>query len=257
MKALHVRLLSLGMTVLSGCTAAPTPPSPAPAPVRGPPPGLVLPAPLPPRPQAGLPPRMPPQQGGHVGAAGAANVDWQFTGAPRDGLDTMRATMSPRGYDNPGQNFIYWAFQGYFVQGQGWYVGLQPSGEFGKTALFSVFGEGSTPLDPACKAGADNGAGTHCHIPYPWDTGRAYQFVVTLVAGNAGTSTWQGSVQDLATGATTVIGAIGVTAAHGYLKASGVNFLLDALAPRRKSVRARNVVFQVEGRRSWAVRSDL
>ena len=171
-----------------------------------------------------IPPRWPAVPGKLAGAPGSSSVDWHFPGAPHEGIDLIRVAMSPRAYDNPEHNAVYWAFQGYFTQGEVYYFGLQPNGQYGKTALFSVFGKGSSPRAPSCKPGADNGSGTSCHIPYAWESGHAYQFVVALVAADADNSTWQGTVEDLATGVVTVIGDVEVTSAHGLLKAAGGNF---------------------------------
>lgn len=158
------------------------------------------------------------QAGTNLGHTGSANVSWEYPGAPADGLDAMRITMSPQSYANPDKNFVYWAYDSRFVHGETYYMGLQPNGEYGKTALFSIFGPGSSSASAACKAGADDGAGTSCHIHYPWELKHSYQFTVALVKEDAATTTWEGSVTDLSTQVRTVIGDITVSSARGYLR---------------------------------------
>jgi len=173
-----------------------------------------------------VPPRAPARQGINAGKKGSPNVGWLFDGAPADGLDAVRVTISPRTYQEPhGKNFVYWAFDSVFAHGETYYVGLQPNGEYGKTALFSIFGPGTSSKSSSCKQGADYGAGTSCHIPYDWQTGRAYQLTVQLVAAGNGTTTWEGAVNDVSSGARNVIGAVTVGSARGYLAPWGLTFV--------------------------------
>jgi len=181
--------------------------------------------------QAAIPhPRVDIPQKGEVlagirqGGKGATNVGWLYPLEPHKGFDAVRVTVSPRLAARGDQNFIYWAFDSVFMDNETWYVGLQPNGEFGKTALFSVFGKGSYPKSAACKSGADGGAGTHCHIHYEWQLGHSYEFTVALVAANAELSTWEGAIFDLTSGERTLIGDIDVPSARGYLKAEAMTF---------------------------------
>jgi hypothetical protein len=159
-----------------------------------------------------------PQPGENLGHRGAANVSWTYPDAPADGLDAMRITMSPESYADSDQNFVYWAYDSRFMSGETYYMGLQPNGEFRKTALFSIFGPGTSSSNPNCKAGADNGAGTSCHIHYAWELHRNYQFTVVLLTKTANTTTWEGSVTDLVTQVRTVIGDITVPSSRGFLR---------------------------------------
>jgi hypothetical protein len=172
-----------------------------------------------------IPPKSPVQLGQNLGKKGSPNVGWLFNGAPADGLDAVRATISPRAYFNPGKNFIYWAFDSVFVHGETYYAGLQPNGEFGKTALFSVFGPETSSKSKACKVGADYGAGTSCHIHYDWQLEHSYQFTVALVGTAGRTTTWEGAVVDVATGVRTVIGDITVGVSRGYLAPWALTFV--------------------------------
>ncbi len=203
--------------VVDGCLPAPAP-GPSAAVQAATPPGAI---PIQP---TGLLPHPGPLPAINVGKSGSMSVGWLFAGTPSDGADGFRVTLTPSVLENPAGNMIYWAFEGYFHDGSTWYMGLQPNGQYGQTALFSVFGKDTTPLAPACAAGADGGAGTHCHIHYPWELGRSYELIVRLARGDSQTMVWEGAVADLASGAVTVIGDFGVSAARGLMRAEGVTF---------------------------------
>ena len=197
-----------------------TPPQAAPSPAVQ---DATPPAAIPIQP-TGLQPHRGPLPSINAGKSGSMNVGWLFAGTPGDGADGFRVTLTPSVLENPGGNMIYWAFEGYFHDGSTWYMGLQPNGQFGQTALFSVFGNGTSALAPACAAGADGGAGTHCHIPYPWALGRSYEFIARLARADSQTMVWEGVVADLATGVVTPIGDIGVSAGRGLMRAEAVTF---------------------------------
>jgi hypothetical protein len=168
-----------------------------------------------------IPPKVGPLPGQAVGPKGGApHVGWKYPGALPPGFDAVRITMSPQSFAAGKANAIYWAFDSVFQDGSTYYTGLQPNGQYGETALFSVFGPGATPRAPYCKSGADNGPGTSCHIPYAWELGHQYELTVALVDGDAQTTTWEGAVFDLATGVRTLIGDITVPASRGLLKSS-------------------------------------
>ena len=168
-----------------------------------------------------LPPHGPLLPGIHTGAGGSVNVNWQYANAPHDGVDAFAVTMTPMVLENVPSNLTYWAYEGEFLDKQAWYMGIQLAG---KTALFSVFGAGAVPLTAACKAGADNGPGAGCHLPYEFTLGHSYQFMVRLKSGDSATWVWEGVVADLSTGAMSVIGDISVPASRGLLHALGVSF---------------------------------
>jgi hypothetical protein len=165
------------------------------------------------------PPKVGPLRSTPVGPKGGApHVGWKYEGTLPPGYDAIRATISPQSYAAGAENKIYWAFDSVFQDGQTYYTGLQPNGQYGKTALFSVFGPEAYPRTPYCKSGADNGPGTSCHIPYDWQLGREYELTVALVDGDAQWMTWEGAVFDLTTGERTLIGDITVAASRGLLK---------------------------------------
>jgi hypothetical protein len=177
-----------------------------------------------PHPHVPLPPRPPAEDGLQSKSKAAPYAGWLFPTEPHKGFDALRVTMSPRDCPTPEKNSIYWAYDGNFLDNSTWYEGLQPNGEFGRTALFSVFGPGTEAKHANCKSGADGGAGTHCHIHYDWQVGHSYEFTVALVAADGELSRWEGAIFDLATGARTVIGEIAVPASRGHLKAVGMTF---------------------------------
>jgi hypothetical protein len=158
-----------------------------------------------------------------VGGTGAPNVSWTMPGAPSTGLTTVQATFVPTVADGGTSNKIYWAYSSSLVGGNSWYMGIQPNNSLGKTALFSVFGEGTTPVGAACSTGADGGAGSKCHMPYPFQLGSSYTMRATRVAATATDATWEGSIRDDASGVWTTIGSIKVNVT-GLLRPTGVTF---------------------------------
>ena len=169
-------------------------------------------------------------EGKDAGNTGASAIVWKFAEMPRTGFDTLRIVISPRELVEK-DNFVYWAYQDWFMNGMPFYFGLQPNGSFrngetGKMALFSVFGPGSSSQNGDCFGSADGGAGTSCHLHYDWRSNDRYEFTVALVAEDAATMTWEGSVYDLDQGKGKMIGRITVTRDHGYMKPfGGVSFV--------------------------------
>ncbi len=177
-----------------------------------------------PHPQEPVPEKPAEQPGINPGKKGATNAGWLFPLEPHQGFDTLRVTMSPRFAKDIDHNFIYWAYDSTFIDLSTWYVGLQPEGELGRTALFSVFGQGTQPENANCKSGADGGAGTHCHIHYEWQLEHEYEFQVTLKEVQGDRAIWEGSVLDLSSNQRTLIGDISVPASRGYIRAAANTF---------------------------------
>jgi len=168
------------------------------------------------------PPPKTPVAGSCVGCPGAQNIGYSIPEQPISGFDALKFTMTPM-TDKPKPNnepplSYYWAYQDNFVgSGNTFYFGLQPQGEYGKTALFSVFGEG-TSSDPGyqyCKPGADAGSGTSCHIPYEWSVGKDYDFTVTLAKVDGDEKTWEGRVYDVESNLSMLIGKVTVKSSTG------------------------------------------
>ncbi|MGR9108205.1 MAG: DUF3472 domain-containing protein [Gammaproteobacteria bacterium] len=162
--------------------------------------------------------------------SGAQGIYYSFENEPVSGFDAIKFRMRPM-TDHPDNNTLayYWAYSDYFVGSQNLlYFGLQPRGQHGKTALFSVFyaGTSADPSTPQCKPGADNYPGTNCHIGYPWSVGKDYDFTVTLAKVERGKETWEGRVYDVATKQSTLIGKIIVASTTGIGK-EGNHFAFD------------------------------
>jgi len=132
-------------------------------------------------------------------------------------LETVSYPLTVLANANAGASW-YWADEVQFADGSIAYMGLQPNGQYGKTALFSVFGPDTVGLGAGCASGADGGTGTSCHIPYPWDVGKTYVFTITLTSSAAGQETWQGTVTNTATLRRTTIGAWTVAASRGLIE---------------------------------------
>ena len=118
----------------------------------------------------------------------------------------------------------FWSQQSAFNHTGVFYMGLQPNGEYGKIALFSFFGKGITSSFHACKSGADDGNGMSCHIPYAWEMGHAYRFLVQQTSQGAtkGTTTWTATVTDTATNKPVTIGVVSVPASWGLIAPGNV-----------------------------------
>lgn len=171
-------------------------------------------------PVPGTPTRTPAANVNTASSTYATNMYYSISGRPDNGFDAINFTMRPMTdmSDMTGVPLsYYWAMQDTVVGANTFYFGMQPDGEYGKTALFSVFGTGtsSDPDDSYCKNGADGGSGTSCHIPYDWTVGNAYDISVTLIGQSATQSEWEGRITDLATGTSTLIGDIVITSTNG------------------------------------------
>lgn len=173
------------------------------------------------------------------GCPGAQNIDYATKGQPGSGFDAVSFRMRPlSGQDSDGVNApqaYYWAYYNFFTNsGNPFYFGLQPEGAYGKTALFSVFGNGTSAssTDQYCQPGADTGAGTSCHIPYDWAIGKDYDFMVVMAdttdpnkGDTTGATTWEGYVYDVESQQTTLIGSITVQSSTGI--EAGPNMAFD------------------------------
>ncbi len=159
-----------------------------------------------------------PYQGNCAGCPGAPGAYYAYPPGPRTGYDALEFTLSPQTFQGtPKQADYYWAYQDTFQTGNTFYFGLQPGGQYGKTALFSIFGQG-TKYEPSykyCFKSADGGAGTSCHIPYPWLLKHFYDFTITLVGQNKTSRTWEGRVYDDNARTSTLIGDITVKSLNG------------------------------------------
>ncbi|SNB61598.1 hypothetical protein SAMN07250955_102295 [Arboricoccus pini] len=124
----------------------------------------------------------------------------------------------------PGANTRwYWALWAQFEHGPGFYVGLQPDGQFlnsppGKKAVFSFFGADTQGLTPNCTAyGRDKRAS--CRLPFDWKTGETYRFAVKRAPGpSSDTIAWTATITARSSGVTTPIGTVSVPASYGNIQ---------------------------------------
>ncbi len=142
------------------------------------------------------------------------------------GFDTYQWTMEVQSLGTTPKPYWYWAQQSYFQSTGVFYFGLQPNGQYGKTALFSFFGDGTSSSYPSCATGADTGSGTSCHIAYPWKIGRSYTFTVVKgeTSPSAGTTSWSAQVEDSVTGESTTIGVVQVPTTWGLIQPGNLVF---------------------------------
>lgn len=160
-----------------------------------------------------------PASGGTPG--GMAAVDYDLAAAPARGLETLSYPLTVL-RNASATAYWYWADEFNFTAKGTAYFGLQPNGQYGRTGLFSVFGQGTAKRRSWCVNGADAGPGTSCHIRYRWVVGRTYRLTVRLSSQAKSTRTWLGTVRNLASGVTTTLGAWSVPRSWGLLqRASG------------------------------------
>jgi hypothetical protein len=126
--------------------------------------------------------------------------EWEFT----------PLTESPEGY--------FWAFQQGFVDGEGFYVGMQhPTEGKEKLLLFSVWSALGASADSTdggwCQTFGGEGEGYSCRRYYDWVVGRTYAFRVAKVSEG-----WWGAwMKDTVTGEEIYFGKIQVPQAWGGL----------------------------------------
>ena len=146
-----------------------------------------------------------------------------FSAPPVAGFDKYEWTFRVEDYagDRPPW---YWAQQNAFQSTGTYYWGLQVAGPYGLTALYSFFGAETHSSYLYCETGADGGSGTTCRIPYKWIEGRDYKFTATLEGEYPSRSKqiWSGTITDLTTGVTTVIGVVAVPRSWGLVRPGNI-----------------------------------
>lgn len=142
-----------------------------------------------------------------------------FTKPSIAGYDKYEWTLQPLELHSKPKPYWFWSQQSSFNHTGVFYMGLQPDGEYGKTALFSFFGKGTSSSFHACVTGADGGSGMSCHIPYAWKLGHTYRFLVRQTSQDASkaTTTWTATIADTATNHPVTIGVVFVPASWGWI----------------------------------------
>jgi hypothetical protein len=177
--ALTAALCGCGSSSSSKTTGSSAPPSPPPATVvvpNGPASGVWNPS------------------GAGGGNQASEYFDWNTPAAETAGYTRLYQTFQIQ--QEASGAYLFPSSQWGLGDGDAFYFGIQLNGQYGKTALFSFFGDGSTSADSNCFAGADAGSGTSCHIPYTWQFGQPYTFAIQRDSTTATTETWSGWIND-------------------------------------------------------------
>lgn len=101
--------------------------------------------------------------------------------------------------DFPAAGGYRFARQFGFLARDDWaYLGLQPYPDGTMHVLFSIFGPGAEPVDPAtCRTGTDGVPGATCELTgLPVERGHRYELTVARDEPAEGKTTWRGSVRD-------------------------------------------------------------
>jgi hypothetical protein len=149
-------------------------------------------------------------------------------------LDSVRSDLVIE-HDIPRDGY-YWAHQFSFVGGHGGYIGMQAHGgfqlnppggavEITKMAIFAVSavgiaGELGDVASPNARVYSDfdGGSGVNIHVKYDWVPCHTYRMTVAHDGTELNGERWYaGSITDMATGVTTRLGRIRVTAESGKL----------------------------------------
>jgi uncharacterized protein DUF3472 len=156
-----------------------------------------------------------------------------YVNMPTGNLTNISHDLTINNVPNLGSATYFWSKQFYFMSGpsgQGGYIGLQGIDK----AVFSIFDYASTEASPICdvvQSGFDGGVydepGTSCIIDYPVVQGDSYRLQVTDIGQDSQGINWQGSVENLTTGQTTVIATVNVAASWGDLTGSFIVWTED------------------------------
>lgn len=164
-----------------------------------------------------------------AGCVNAQNVEYTAKGLRGDGFDAISFRMRPLSepaQDSDGAPHAYfWAYHSYFSHtgNNSFYFGLQPAGQFGKTALFSVFGAGAS-VSPGSRYCISGESVTSCHMPFEWELGKDYDFVLLTAKTVDNRTTWEAYVYDVEHQKNTFIGAVDVANAPGIGQGPSVAF---------------------------------
>ena len=169
-----------------------------------------------------------PVAGACAGCVNAQNVEYAAR-QRGDGFDAISFRMRPLSepaLDSDGAPHAYfWAYYNFFSHtgNNSFYFGLQPAGQFGKTALFSVFGAGAS-VSPGCRYCISGESVTSCHMPFEWEIGKDYDFVLLMSKTVDNSTTWEAYIHDVEHQKNTFIGAVNVENASGIGQGPSVAF---------------------------------
>ncbi|OAQ98077.1 hypothetical protein LLEC1_03155 [Akanthomyces lecanii] len=161
-------------------------------------------------------------------------LSWSFPEAqqPQDGLNdvTFPFDLSKA----PHEEGFYFAQQ-FFFNGveSGAYTGLQPRPDNSSGsvihAVFSSFIKGTTFNSPLCDAGADGGDGVSCAVEFTGDYSHKYECIVETTDEG---STWRGTVVDIVSGESHVMGEWTLPKKAAGIQAHGAGFVEYYIYPR-------------------------
>jgi hypothetical protein len=155
-----------------------------------------------------------------VQAAQAQNVNLYTNYRAQDrnwNLDTV-----VRIDDAGGTWGFFWAMNGSFENGDGWYIGLQENPEHGRQAIFSVW----NARDAVCSTSGyrvdfgNEGSGVSCRRTLPWHEGTRYRLRVWQLDGEW----WGGWLVNDDTGAEYFLGKIRAPSGAGALGPNVTDF---------------------------------
>ncbi|MFG6447849.1 DUF3472 domain-containing protein [Roseateles sp. BYS180W] len=124
----------------------------------------------------------------------------------------------------PGSNGrTFWANQ-FTVGNNTGYIGMQQTSGDTKLVIFSIWNavSGTPGTGASCESFSHEGSGTSCKLSYPWVEGKKYRFRLYRTSKTSSAEVWRGSVMDVATGQTQVIGDI-----RQGVQASGLGATLE------------------------------
>jgi hypothetical protein len=134
---------------------------------------------------------------------------------PVNDLDSLEIVIEPQNQPDAGTAYFY-SHQFGYQSGPGGYIGIQ-SDVNGRRAIFSIW-EALAADSPGTHVPFDNeGSGFTTKIDYPWVAGRQYKLVVRRGGQDASGTWWTGTITDLSTNASQLIGSILVPSARAGL----------------------------------------
>ena len=168
-----------------------------------------------------------PVAGTCAGCVNAQNVEYAVRGLRGDGFDALSFRMRPLSEPalDGAPHAYFWAYYNLFSHpgNNSFYFGLQPAGQFGKTALFSVFGAGAS-VSPGSRYCISGESVTSCHMPFEWEIGQDYDFVLLKSKTVDNRTTWEAYIYDVEHQKNRFIGAVDVANASGIGQGLSVAF---------------------------------
>jgi hypothetical protein len=150
--------------------------------------------------------------GASVLVGGMTATSYQLPSPAADGYDSLSSQLTV--LIEPGLSPYFWAQQFWFVGGNGGYIGLQANGLLagkwvGKMASCSIW-DSIDIRGGSCDRFGGEGVGFSCRAPYPWREGDEVRLSVLMSETTPSGTWWRCEVENVGTGAITVLGEIKV-----------------------------------------------